>query len=68
MLNVSRDMSIRVHKGIYCRPAACYDLRSFLVVEQANVLLDESDAERLGRFKDRLIILAAAWSRNVLGS
>lgn len=39
-----------------------------LVVEQADVLLDESDTELLGCLEDRLVVLAATWSSNVFGS
>lgn len=37
-----------------------------LVVEQTNVLLDESDAEFLGRAEDGLVVLAAGGSGDVL--
>lgn len=61
-------------KGIYtgCRPVTVYLLqpapRPGSVVEEPDVLFYEGDAQLLSRLKDRLVVLAAAWSSNVLGS
>lgn len=38
------------------------------MVEKTNVLFNESDAQLLSRLKNGLVILAATWGRNVLGS
>ncbi len=43
-------------------------MRSYLVVEETDVLLDEGDAKRLGSFEDWLVVLATDWGGNELGS
>ena len=39
-----------------------------LMVEQANALLDESDAQLFGSVKDRQVVLASSWSSDVLST
>lgn len=38
------------------------------MVEEADILLNESDAQLLGRLKDRLVVLATSGGGNVLGA
>ena len=38
------------------------------MVEESDVLLDEYDAELLGRLVDGRVVLAPAWCRDVLGA
>lgn len=38
------------------------------MVEEADVLLNERDTQLLSGLKDRLVVLATSWSRDVLGS
>lgn len=61
-------------KGIYTiwllrfAPALNLSCRGFLVVEKADVLLNERDAQLLGRLENGLVVLATTWRCDVLDS
>lgn len=66
-------MPMRIRPYGYLSVAILFTLFSVaqlanLVVEQADVLLNEGNAQLLGCLEDGLVVLAAAGSSNVLGS
>lgn len=52
----------------FCPRVGNISFCGLLVVEKANILLNEGDAQLLGRLEDGLVVLATAWRRNVLDS